>query len=160
LDAAQIEKARAFVLAIDDVEASMRTAEMVRTRYPNVPVYARARDRTHAHRLLDLGIKTLRRETFLSALDLTRQLLVGLGFSDRISERAVATFRTHDERRLIEDYKLASDMEKLQQKARSDTATLERLFQEDAEEEAKQAGLEARQREVKAVAKPVAKIIA
>jgi glutathione-regulated potassium-efflux system protein KefB len=160
LDAAQIEKARAFVLAIDDVEASMRTAEMVRSRYPNVPVYARARDRAHAHRLLDLGIKTLRRETFLSALDLTRQLLGGLGFSDRVSERAVATFRKHDERRLIEDYKLASDMEKLQQKARSDTATLERLFQEDAEEEAKQAGLEARQREVKAIAKAPAKTVA
>jgi glutathione-regulated potassium-efflux system protein KefB len=138
----------------------MRTAEMVRSRYPAVPVYARARDRAHAHRLLDLGIKTLRRETFLSALDLTRQLLVGLGLSDRVSERAVATFRTHDERRLIEDYKLASDMEKLQHKARSDAATLERLFQEDAEEEAKLAKMEARQHEAKATAKAASKSIA
>lgn len=137
LRAAQIEKARAFVLAIDDVEASMRTAEYVRQTWPDVPIYARARDRTHAYRLLDLGIKTLRRETFLSALDLTHQLLLGLGLSKRVADRAVQTFRTHDERRLIEDYKLASDLEKLQQKAMSDTATLERLFQEDAAEEAK-----------------------
>ena len=48
LEAAQTDKARAFVLAIDDVEASMRAAEIVKTRYPHVPIYARARDRTHA----------------------------------------------------------------------------------------------------------------
>ena len=144
LDAAQTGKARAFVLAIDDVEASMRTAELVRQRYPQVPVFARARDRAHAHRLIDLGIKTLRRETFLSALDLTHQLLRGLGFSERVAERAVKTFRVHDERRLFEDYELASDMDKLQQKARSDAATLEKLFQEDALEEAKLAQAEAK----------------
>ena len=50
------------------------------------------------------------------------------------------TFRSHDERRLIEDYELASDVEKLQEKASSDAATLEKLFREDAVEEAKLAG--------------------
>ena len=143
LEAAQIAKARAFVIAIDDVEASLRIAEHVKSNYPGVPIYARARDRNHAHRFLDLGIRNLRRETFLSSLDLTRQLLTGLGYSDRIAERAVRTFRTHDERRLFDDYALASDMEKLQQKARSDAATLEQLFREDAEEEAKFAAAEA-----------------
>ncbi len=142
LDAAQTDKARAFVLAIDEVEASMRTAELVKSRYPHVPIFARARDRNHAHRLIDLGIKTLRRETFLSALDLTHQLLKGLGYSERVAERAVKTFRVHDERRLFDDYQFASDMEKLQQKARSDAATLEKLFQEDAQEEAKLAQAE------------------
>ncbi len=52
LDAADAHAARAFVLAIDDVEASMRTAELVRSRYPDLPIYARARNRAHAHRLL------------------------------------------------------------------------------------------------------------
>lgn len=137
LEAAQIDKARAFVLAIDDIEASMRTAEHVKERYPHVPIYARARNRTHAHRLLDLGVTALQRETFLSSLELTRQLMTGLGFSDRAAQRTVQTFRAHDERRLIEDYKLASDVEKLQEKARSDSLRLEKLFQEDAEEEAK-----------------------
>ena len=137
LEAAQLDKARAFVLAIDDIEASMRTAEHVKERYPHVPIYARARNRTHAHRLLDLGVTALQRETFLSSLDLTRQLMVGLGFSDRVALKTVQTFRAHDERRLIEDYKLASDTEKLQEKARSDTLRLEKLFQEDSAEDAK-----------------------
>ena len=34
LEAAQTGKARAFVLAIDDVEASLRTARVVRQNYP------------------------------------------------------------------------------------------------------------------------------
>jgi len=137
LDAAEAHAARAFVLAIDDVDASMRTAELVKSRYPDLPIYARARNRAHAHRLLDLGVTHLQRATFLSALDITNQLLVGLGVPKRETERIIATFRAHDERRLIEDYKHASDMEKLRDRARSDVATLEKLFAEDAAEEAR-----------------------
>ncbi len=137
LEAAQIGKARAFVLAIDDIEASLRTAEVVTSHWPNVPVYARARNRSHYHRLLDLGVKNVQRETFLSALDTTRQLMRGLGYSDRESERTVAMFRSHDERRLSEDYKHYTDTQKMQTKARSDASTLEKLFEEDAAEEAK-----------------------
>lgn len=158
LEAAQIGKARAFVLAIDDVEASMQIAGHVQARYPHVKIYARARDRAHAYRLLDLGITTLRRETFLSAIDLTQQLLVGLGYSDSMARRTVKIFQTHDERRLFDDYKLASDMEKLLERARSDSVRLEKLFQEDVEEEARAstpvvAG-ESKAREAKALNSP------
>jgi glutathione-regulated potassium-efflux system protein KefB len=149
LEAAQIDKAIAFVLAIDDVEASMRTAEIVKARYPHVPIYARARDRLHALRLLDLGVAALRRETFLASLDLTRALLLGLGYSERVASRAVQTFKEHDERRLHDDYKLASDTEKLAERARSSHAMLEKLFREDEIEEAKLAEVEGSQRETK-----------
>ena len=79
LRAAGADKARAFVLAIDDVEASLRVAEIVRSNFPDLPIYARARDRTHVHRLMDLGVNIIERETFLAALELTRELLRGLG---------------------------------------------------------------------------------
>src|SRR6185312_14351389 len=82
LRAAGADKARAFVLAIDDVEGSMRVAEMVRTHFPDLPVYARARDRIHVHKLMDLGVEIIERETFLSALELTHRLLRGLGLSE------------------------------------------------------------------------------
>ena len=137
LEAAQIGKARALVLAIDDVEASLRTAEMVTSSWPALPIYVRARNRNHAHRLLDLGVKSLQRETFLSALDTTRHLLKGLGFPDREADQTIKTFRAHDERRLSEDYKHYTDIEKIAEKARGDKATLEKLFAEDAVEAAK-----------------------
>src|SRR4029079_1772762 len=140
LDAAQTGKARAFVLAIDNVESSLRTAQMVRQRYPHVPIYARSRHRRHTHQLMDLGIKIIRRETFLSSLDLTREVLRGLGLSERDVRFAVETFMTADRKRLYEDYKHSPDLEKLQARARSHSQELEDLFAQDAAEQAKSAG--------------------
>lgn len=139
LDAAQTGKALAFVLAIDRVDASLRTARMVRQRYPQVPIYARARDRRHTHQLMDLGVKIIRRETFLSSLDLTREILRGLGLSERDVRFAVDTFMIMDRKRLYEDYKHYTDLEKLQARARSHTQELEELFAQDATEQAKAA---------------------
>lgn len=149
LEAAQTDKARAFVLAIKDVEASMRAAEFVKKHYPHVPIYARARDRTHAYRLLDLGVEALQRETFAASLNLTRSLMLGLGYSERVASRIVRTFKEHDERRLNEDYKLSSDVEKLLERARTSQAMLDKLFREDEVEEAKLAQAEKGQREGK-----------
>jgi glutathione-regulated potassium-efflux system protein KefB len=137
LDAAQTDKARAFVLAIDDVEASLRIAQMVRQRYPQVPIYARARDRRHTHKLMDAGITNIRRETFLSSIELTRDLLRGLGLPEREVRFLVETFKAHDRRRLYEDYRHYTDLEKLQARARTSAQELEDLFAQDATEHAK-----------------------
>jgi len=143
LDAAQTGKARAFVLAIDNVEASLRTAAMVRQRYPHVSIYARSRHRRHTHQLMDLGIKVIRRETYLSSLDLTAELLRGLGISERDVRFAVDTFRTADRRHLYEDYKHYTDVEKLQTRARTHAQELEDLFAQDAVDQAKTSAKEA-----------------
>ena len=81
LEAAKTGKARALVLAIDNVDVSIRTAQLVRQNYPHVPIFARSRHRQHTHRLMDAGVQVIRRETFLSSLDLTREVLRGLGFT-------------------------------------------------------------------------------
>jgi glutathione-regulated potassium-efflux system protein KefB len=134
LEAAQTGKARAFVLAIDDVEASLRTARMVRLNYPDVPIYARARDRRHAHQLMDESIRIMRRETFLAALDLTREVLRGLGLPEREVRYAVDTFQAMDRKRLYEDYKNYTDLEKVKARAQSYAQELEELFARDAAE--------------------------
>jgi len=141
LAAARMEKARAFVLATDDLEHSLKIAEVVTSLYPSVPIYARARNRVHVHRLFDLGVKNVQRETFLSALETTRQLMRGLGYSEHEAGRTIRMFRAHDERRLIDDYQHYTDTERMQAKAQSDAATLEKLFAEDAEAERKLAAL-------------------
>ena len=141
LAAAGADKARAFVLAIDDVDASMRTAEVLKQHYPQLPIYARARNRTHAHRLLDLGVKAVHRETFGSAIEMAGDVLRGLGQAEREVKSAMAMFRALDERRLVEDYKHYTDEQKLQERARSDTQMLEQLFDEDAADQATAEGL-------------------
>jgi Kef-type potassium/proton antiporter, CPA2 family (TC 2.A.37.1) len=55
LRAAHVQDARLFVLAVDDVEASLKIAELLRTHFPNVPLLARARNRTHLMRCASLA---------------------------------------------------------------------------------------------------------
>ena len=131
LEAAQTGKARAFVMAIDDVEASLKTAEVVRKHFPHVPIFARARNRQHVYRLMDLGVTVIRRETFLSAVDLTREVLRGLGTSEPEVRRITDTFVSYDRRRLYDDYRHASDLEKLQTQARERADELEQLLLAD-----------------------------
>ena len=134
LRAAQADKARAFVLAIDNVDASLRVAEMVRQHFPHLPIYARARDRTHVHKLMDLGVTIIERETFLSAMELTRRLLRGLGLGEAEAKRLLATFKQQDEKRLYDDYKYYTDLEKVRSNAQSAAVELEELFARDVEE--------------------------
>jgi glutathione-regulated potassium-efflux system protein KefB len=134
LRAAGADKARAFVLAIDNVESSLRVAEMVRRHFPDLPIYARARDRTHVHKLMDLGVTIIERETFLAALELTKELLRGLGLRESEVRRLTETFKRLDEKRLYEDYQYYTDLEKVRANAQSQAKELEELFARDIEE--------------------------
>jgi voltage-gated potassium channel Kch len=117
LEAAETAKASAFVLALDDVEKSLKTAELVRTYFPHVPIYARARNRRHVHRLMDLGVTEIERETFLSSVALTRDLLRGLGLAEGEIRFIINAFKEHDEARLYEDYAHYTDTQKLAARA-------------------------------------------
>ncbi len=86
----------------------LRTAELVRRHYPDIPVYARARNRTHVHKLMDLGVTVIERETFRAALEIARQTLRGMGLSEAEVRRTIATFSEMDTRRLVADYQIAS----------------------------------------------------
>jgi monovalent cation:proton antiporter-2 (CPA2) family protein len=140
LRAAEADKALAFVLAIDDVEGSLRVAQTVRHNFPDLPIYARARDRNHVHRLMDLGVSIIERETFLAALELTRRLLRGVGLSEAEARRTTETFKRHDERRLYQDYQYYTDLEKVRAIALSQALELEELFARDTEEQPDEGG--------------------
>lgn len=133
LRAAGAAKASGFVLAIDDVENSLRVAEVVRENFPDLPIYARARDRIHVHKLMDLGVTIIERETFLAALTLTSELLRGLGLKPKEAKRLIDTFKRHDETRLFNEYKDYTDQEKMRANAQSAAVELEDLFAKDIE---------------------------
>lgn len=131
LEAAQAGKARAFVLAIDDVEASLRTAEVVRKHFPDLPIFARARNRNHAHRLMALGVPVIHRETFRSSLDLTADLLRGIGLSATETRRSISIFEQQDMSRLKADFAHFDDQKKLMDQARRHADELERQLASD-----------------------------
>ena len=134
LRAAGADKALAFVLAIDNVDASVRVAEIVRRNFPDLLIYARARDRIHVHKLMDLGVTIIERETFLSVLELTKRLLRGLGLNPAEVKRLIETFKKHDEKRLFDDYKYYTDIEKVRANVLTAAVELEELFARDIED--------------------------
>ncbi len=134
LEAAQTGKACAFVLAVDDVDVSLKTAAAVRRHFPHVPIHARARNRQHAHRLMDEGVEELHRETFLSAIETTREVLDELGLPRSDVTRTIDTFKRHDRQRLYEDYKHYTDTQKMRDRAQESAEELRALLANDAED--------------------------
>lgn len=136
LRAARADEASVFVLAIANVEASMRTVHMVQTHFPHLKIVARAYDRRHAYRLMHEGVTVLQRDTFPSSVALAGDTMRALGIKRDEVERAQKTFRAHDEARLAEQYAVADDEERLAHLARESAAELEEQFERDAREHA------------------------
>ena len=112
LRAARADKASIFVLAVDDVEQSVKIAELVRHNFPNLTIYARARNRRHVHELMDQDVTIFQRDTFLSSLNMAERVLLGLGVRGQDAERIVETFRKHDEDALHRSHDLYQDESK------------------------------------------------
>lgn len=141
LRAARIDKASGFVITIDDPECVLKTARIVRHHYPDVKVFARARDRQHVYQLLDLGVTLIRRDTFLSAVETTRDILTK-AFNEPESrvDRDLKRFIEYDQKRLYDDYRPASDSERSSTRARASAEELEELFAGDLDADGRAAG--------------------
>jgi len=131
LRAAGAEHARLFVLAIDDIEASIRTAQTVTRHFPDLTIVARARNRRHEYHLMDLGIKHIFRETLFSSLAMSEQVLFDLGFEEKEVHRLIATFREKDAQLIREQHAVQHDEEQLIQTARDTARELELLLKND-----------------------------
>lgn len=140
LVSAKARDAKLFVLAIDDVEASVRTAALVRKHFPDLPILARARNRVHYYRLRDLDIDAVERETFLSSLETARQALAQYGMDAAQAERAIDLFRKHDLRLLDVQYAVRQDEAQFIQTTAQAAAQLQELFEADVNESAGTAG--------------------
>jgi glutathione-regulated potassium-efflux system ancillary protein KefC/glutathione-regulated potassium-efflux system protein KefB len=132
LRAAGAEQAQVLVIAIDDVEASIRTAEMARRHFPKLRILARARNRQHAFRLMEAGVTEIWRETFASSLELAEATLVALGTTREAAASQVRRFRAHDEATLEAQAAVRDDESKLIASARASAQQLESLFEADS----------------------------
>ncbi|KPC55234.1 monovalent cation:proton antiporter-2 (CPA2) family protein [Amantichitinum ursilacus] len=131
LRAAGADKAKVFVLAIDDIPASIKTAETVREHFPHLKIFARARNRFHYYRLMDLGVESAVRETFPASVELGIDVLEALGTTRLDAERTGRIFRQHDEALLQRQMAIYHDEDKLIQASRDAMQELEALFEAD-----------------------------
>lgn len=131
LRAAGAERGKVFVLAISDLEESIHIAEVVARHFPNLTIIARARNRRHAHKLMDLGVKLIYRETLHSSLAMSEAVLRCLGRSSDEAKRAAQAFCEHDNRLLQEQHADHDSEEKLIQTAKDRNEELEELLRDD-----------------------------
>jgi glutathione-regulated potassium-efflux system protein KefB len=134
LRSAQAEKAELIIVATDDPDTNIRTARLVRRMYPQLKVIARARNRQHAFRLMDLGAEVVR-ETFHSSLEMSRMALEQLGMPATLAEQRVERFREFDVKLLAEQHLFYDDEAAIMQNAREAQNDLDRLFEADIAEE-------------------------
>lgn len=138
LRAAGIAHAKLFVLAVDDLERSINTAEYLHHNYPNLTILARAKDRQHYYRLREAGVKYIWRETFLSALDMSRESLEVLGLTPEQAQRTVQIFRDYDDELLEKQRAIYDDEASLIESANASRLELESLFDSDFNEAKKE----------------------
>jgi monovalent cation:proton antiporter-2 (CPA2) family protein len=131
LRAAHAENAEIFVLAIDDADASVRTAELIRKHFPHLKIFARARNRQHAFRLMDLEVRYSIRETLVSSLEMSVQVLEALGLSKSKALETVHRFRVHDEATMAKQQAVRDDEKKFLATTRESAEQLLHLFETD-----------------------------
>ncbi len=132
LRAAKADKARLMVVAIDDVEASMRTVETVRRNFPDLRIVARARNRPHAFRLMAPRSPRDRPRDVPVEPRGGPPLARRAGLTPSDAREYVKMFKEHDERVLQEQYSIRHDEAALIASAKKFSADLERLFDADA----------------------------
>ncbi|MBB3231852.1 monovalent cation:proton antiporter-2 (CPA2) family protein [Halomonas stenophila] len=131
LEAAGADKARVLVVAVGDIETSMRIVQRVKRRFPHLRLYARARDRYHAQLLMRAGVAYIIRELLPASLELTREVLVGLGIPRDQAQHTVDTFRPHDEQALLRQLEAFGNKQQQMQTIQQAARELEELFEAD-----------------------------
>ena len=131
LRAAGAEKARLFVIATADMETSLSIAQTLKRHFPNLTIVARARNRRHVHKLMDLGVTHIFRDTLLSSIAMGERVFEQLGISHDESERLARLFLDRDEQLLAEQFAVHDSEEKLIQTSRDTERELAALLRGD-----------------------------
>ena len=131
LEKAGVPKARIFVLAVDDIEASVNIARLVREHFPHVTIVSRARNRRHAYELYATGVKYVYRETFHTSLEAARRTLLELGLPEGTAAEKVSLFKSYDVEQLRASIAHKDDLEKLLDMAKEGRKELATLMQND-----------------------------
>ncbi|MCL1045191.1 monovalent cation:proton antiporter-2 (CPA2) family protein [Shewanella sp. 1_MG-2023] len=92
LETAGVATASAFVVAIDNPQASVELVKHLKHKYPKLKVISRAFDRGHGHLLRQAGADYVESETFRSALKVGAESMKAMGFSDELVQRQKKTY--------------------------------------------------------------------
>ncbi len=85
----RLDRAQALILTMDDHAAIERIVKAVRSDWPVIPIFARARDEAHARTLMRIGATGVVPEALEAGLELAELALRGGGYPDEAARQAV-----------------------------------------------------------------------
>jgi voltage-gated potassium channel Kch len=131
LEAAGAKTAKILVIAIDEREKTTELVKIVQLHFPNLEIFARVYDRTHAGELLRMGVDNVYREVFGSSMYLATDALTALGRSEKESSRIVDIFRKHDDKFLRDAQAHQGNDKALVDLARQSRVDIAKVFSAD-----------------------------
>lgn len=136
LQSAHIAHAELLIIAADDPETNLKIARLAKKNYPNLRIIARARNRQHAFKLMDLGVPAIR-ESLYSSIEIGKMAFLSLGIKQNQADDYAKRFMDHDERILAEQYLVHDNEDALISTAEEAYRQLETIFDADMEQEKK-----------------------
>ncbi|MEM7241562.1 MAG: monovalent cation:proton antiporter-2 (CPA2) family protein [Pseudomonadota bacterium] len=102
MHAAGLETCQVLVVAVDDRDAAVKLTEHARQQRPDLRIITRAYDREHVYKLWRAGSRDIVRETFDSAIRVSKYMLEGMGWNGFDIENATDVFVKADREALRE----------------------------------------------------------
>ncbi|WP_089153109.1 monovalent cation:proton antiporter-2 (CPA2) family protein [Algoriphagus marinus] len=97
LQAAGAGDADILISAIKDPETNFKLAQLCKENFPNLEVMIRAKNRTDAYELMEMGIKNIYRDHLDTSIRMGEDALKKLGFRAHTIHRLAKNFREYDE---------------------------------------------------------------
>lgn len=131
LQAAGCENAKIFIAAIDNPLVNLAVVEKIKKHFPHLKILARARNRSDAFSLVDLGIGDFYRENLYSAVHLGVDALVELGHRRYTATRQGQRFIKYDEQSIFRLAKKRHDRNAFLMTAMEEIEMQEQLLKND-----------------------------
>jgi len=130
LRSAGAAKAKLLVIAVDDPDTCLEIARLAKEEFPRLKIFARARNRRHAYELHKIGVDYFIRETFDSALNMAKRIMLFLGKNKEETKIKAIQFRKHDEAGLRKSFEFFDNEPELVNFSQLQRDELERILQE------------------------------
>ena len=131
-------QARVIVVAVDDVEQSLKVVDLVQAHFKQATLVVRARNTTHWYGLHARGVQNIERETLDAALMSGRTVLELMGWERHAARYQALRFRQHNIELLHQMAPHQGDQKKLISAVQQGRQQLEELWSRERQERRQQ----------------------
>lgn len=129
LKSAGAAHAKLLIVTVGNPDTNLEIVKLAKEEFPQLKIFARARNRRHAYELHKAGVHYFKRELFDSSLTMTKEILKFLGYKPEEIEKKANAFQKHDEETLIKSFDFFEEEASLINFSRQAKGELERILQ-------------------------------